>query len=76
MVAGFGYLMVSTIKYPDFKGKGEKNRVIPAVLTLLLSGYILFLSWQSLPFVVFFGYVVFGILNTIFALFESRPSGN
>jgi CDP-diacylglycerol---serine O-phosphatidyltransferase len=75
MVAVFGYLMVSTIKYPDFKGKGEKIRVIPAIVTVLLAGYILFLSWQALPFVVFFSYAVFGILNTIFGLFESRPSG-
>lgn len=74
MVAGFAYLMVSTIKYPDFKGKGEKLRVIPAILTLVLAGYLLFLSRDAVPFAVFFGYAVFGILNTIFGLFESKPS--
>lgn len=75
MIACFGYLMISTIKYPDFKGKGEKIRVVPVAITLVVVGYILVLSWHALPFVVFFGYVVFGILNTIFGLFEARPSG-
>ncbi|MDR3592372.1 MAG: CDP-diacylglycerol--serine O-phosphatidyltransferase [Negativicutes bacterium] len=76
MVAGFAYLMVSTIKYPDFKGKGEKVRVVPVALTALLAGYILYVSLWALPFVVFFGYAVFGILNTIFGLLEARPSGS
>ena len=29
MVLIFGYLMVSKVKYPDFKGKGEKIRILP-----------------------------------------------
>ncbi|MDR3565843.1 MAG: CDP-diacylglycerol--serine O-phosphatidyltransferase [Negativicutes bacterium] len=72
MVAVFAYLMVSTIKYPDFKGKGEKIRVIPSILALALAGYIVFLSPEALLFAAFFTYAVFGILNTIFALFDSK----
>lgn len=74
LVAVFAYLMVSTVKYPDFKGKGEKIRPIPAVIALLLGAYILFLSLKAVLFVGFFSYAVFGILNTIFGLFETSTA--
>lgn len=72
MVAVCGYLMVSTIKYPDFKGKGEKIRMIPVIMTLLIAGYILFTMKDAILFVPFFAYALFGILNTIFGLFEYK----
>jgi CDP-diacylglycerol--serine O-phosphatidyltransferase len=75
MVAIFAYLMVSTVKYPDFKGKeGEKIRPIPAVIALLLGGYIIFLSFKAIIFAGFFTYAVLGILNTIFGIFDSKPT--
>jgi len=70
------YLMVSTIKYPDFKGHGEKIRMIPAVITIVISAYILFMltfSVSTILFVPFFAYTLFGILNTVFGLFDSKP---
>lgn len=72
MVAIFAYLMVSTIKYPDFKGKGEKIRLIPAVVGVSLALYIIFTYSNSLLFAPMFSYAVFGILNNIFALFETK----
>ena len=75
LVAVFAYLMVSTIKYPDFKGKGEKIRLVPAIVSVAMAIYIVTLYIQSIPFVLFFGYAVFGILNTFFALFESESVG-
>lgn len=66
-----GLLMVSTVKYPDFKGKGEKIRVIPAVLTLLIAGYVIFVTQQFNLFIPFFSYVIFGILNSVFGLFDN-----
>ncbi len=74
MVLLCGYLMVSTIKYPDFKGQGEKIRVIPVVMTLLISGYILFTMKDAILFVPFFAYALFGILNTIFGLFDYKSA--
>ncbi|MEN6564764.1 MAG: CDP-diacylglycerol--serine O-phosphatidyltransferase [Veillonellales bacterium] len=74
MVCIFAYLMVSSIKYPDFKGKGEKIRMVPAILTLLIAGYILFVQHNAIVFVIFFAYALFGILNTIMGLFfHSSP---
>lgn len=72
MVAVCAYLMVSTIKYPDFKGKGEKIRMIPAALSILISGYILFTVKDAVLFVPFFAYALFGILNTTFGLFDDK----
>ena len=74
MVLLCGYLMVSTIKYPDFKGQGEKIRIIPVVMTLLISGYILFTMKDAILFVPFFAYALFGILNTIFGLFDYKSA--
>jgi CDP-diacylglycerol--serine O-phosphatidyltransferase len=70
MVCVFAYLMVSTIKYPDFKGKGEKFRMLPALICLGIGIYILILSREAVFFVPFFVYVLFGIFNAIFALFD------
>lgn len=74
MIAIFAYLMVSTIKYPDFKGKGEKIRVVPAILTVLIGGYILYLEHSAILFAIFFSYAMLGILNTIFGLFNQKTS--
>lgn len=73
MVLIFAYLMVSTIRYPDFKGKdGEPVRVIPAVISVAVGAYILFLTTNSFLFVPFFVYALFGILNTTFGMFDRR----
>ncbi|AIF51908.1 CDP-diacylglycerol--serine O-phosphatidyltransferase [Pelosinus sp. UFO1] len=72
IVTIFAYLMVSTIKYPDFKGKGEKIRIIPAIITIFISGYILFITKDAILFSPFFAYALFGILNTVFGLFDSK----
>ena len=72
MVAIFGYLMVSTIQYPDFKGHGERLKVLPIALTVIAAGYILYLSWQAIFFVPFFAFAIFGILNTIFNMLEKK----
>lgn len=73
MVLIFAYLMVSTVRYPDFKGKdGEPIRLIPAVLTVVLAVYILYLSLEAILFVPFFSYALFGILNTVFGLFDAK----
>ncbi|MBP2626473.1 MAG: CDP-diacylglycerol/serine O-phosphatidyltransferase [Firmicutes bacterium] len=77
MVIICAYLMVSTIKYPDFKGQGEKIRMIPVGITIFISGYILFginCTIGTLLFVPFFAYALFGILNTLFGLFEIKSA--
>jgi CDP-diacylglycerol--serine O-phosphatidyltransferase len=74
LVIVFAYLMVSTIKYPDFKGKGEKIRIIPAIITILVAGYILFMAKDAVLFTPFFAYALFGILNTVFGLFDYKTT--
>ena len=72
LVLIFAYLMVSTVKYPDFKGKGEKLRTVPAIISIGTSIYILCIVPNSYLFTAFFSYTLFGIFNTIFGLFD-RP---
>ncbi|WP_346354228.1 CDP-diacylglycerol--serine O-phosphatidyltransferase [Azotosporobacter soli] len=65
-VALFGYLMVSTIRYPDFKGKeGEPLRVLPAIVALLTGGCLLYLLPNAYVFAPFAAYALFGLLNTL-----------
>lgn len=71
MVVIVGLLMVSTIKYPDFKGKGEKIRVIPAIIALTAGVYVLYMGQLgAVLFTPFFVYILFGILNTAFSLLD------
>lgn len=72
MVAIFAYLMVSSVKYPDFKGKGEKIRLVPVVLSFIVGAYILYIAHSAILFVPFFVYALFGILNTVFGLLETK----
>jgi CDP-diacylglycerol--serine O-phosphatidyltransferase len=72
MVALVAYLMVSTIKHPDFKGKGEKTRKIPLAVTVLICAYLLFLNQAAIVFVPFFGFSLFGILNTLFGVLDKK----
>lgn len=77
MVMIFGYLMVSTVKYPDFKGKGEPIRIIPVMLSILAACSIIFILYSTdkiygILFVPFITYAIFGILNTVFGLFSNR----
>lgn len=68
LVAIFGYLMVSKVKYPDFKGHGEKLQVIPAGIALLVGCFIVITYHNALLFAPFFAYALFGILNTVFCI--------
>lgn len=70
LVLLFGYLMVSTIKYPDFKGKGETFGKIPAVIAAAVGLYIFITYSNSLLFVIFFTYILFGLLNLGFNVFK------
>ncbi|MBP2639981.1 MAG: CDP-diacylglycerol/serine O-phosphatidyltransferase [Firmicutes bacterium] len=72
MVAIFAYLMVSTVHYPDFKGKGEPIHLLAVMITAALSLYLLFLLHNAFFFVPFFAYTLFGILNSLFNLFSQR----
>jgi len=77
MVMSFGYLMVSTVKYPDFKGYGEKIRIIPVIIAALTAVATVFIvinagDFWGLLFVPFITYTILGILNTGFGLFDQR----
>ena len=66
-VAFVGYLMVSTIKYPEFKGHGEKIKPAPVVVTLVIVGALLFLRPDSWLFAPFFAFMLFGLVNSLFS---------
>ena len=67
-VAVVGYLMVSTIKYPDFKGHGEKIKPAPVVVTLMIVIAMMFHFPQSWLFAPFFTFMLFGLINSLFAI--------
>lgn len=66
-VSVVGYLMVSKIKYPDFKGKGEKIKPIPVIITLVLVAGLLYYRPDGWLFAPFFAFTVFGLINSVFS---------
>jgi len=60
----YGLLMYSTVRYPDFKGKGNPIRKFSAVLAVVLAVYLLYiLPMIAIPFVLFFSYTIMGLVN-------------
>lgn len=61
------YLMVSEVKYPDFKGKGALVIQKPAVgIVLVLGGLALVWDWHVWPVLPFALYTLFGLVNLAF----------
>lgn len=77
MMIVVGYLMVSTIKYPDFKGKGEKIYMLPVAITAAAAVYLavtVIHTALAVLFVPFFAYTILGILNTAFRFLAVRSA--
>ena len=71
-VAVTGYLMVSHVHYPDFKGGGERIYVVSKLVALIVFAGILYVGrTAALPAVftaIFAAYAFFGIVNHVTAL--------
>lgn len=63
-----GFLMVSKVKYPDFKGHGEKIKPAPVVVTLMIVMAMVFHFPASWLFAPFFTFMLFGLVNSLFAI--------
>ena len=57
--------MVSSFRYPDFKGKDFPINKIALGLSLFIAIGLVYMSWQAIGFAVFFSFMAFGILNTL-----------
>jgi len=66
--------MVSHVHYPDFKGGGETLYTLPKIAAVIVFVGIIFLGRESVLFAiltaVFSTYAIFGILNSLYALFH------
>ena len=63
-----GFLMVSKVKYPDFKGHGEKIKRAPVIITLMIVIAMVYYFPQSWLFAPFFTFMLFGLINSLFAI--------
>ena len=67
LVMVVGYLMVSTVHYPDFKGDGEKMNLAAKLVAAVIFAAILVWGMESIICAVlvasFAAYAVFGIIN-------------
>ena len=61
-----GYLMVSTIRYPEFKGHGDKILPVPAVLTAAAVIALLVFRPDARLFAPFFAFMLLGLMNIPF----------
>ena len=78
-IAIIGYLMISHVHYPDFKGDGEKIYLISKIFALVVFvGVLYFGSAAILPAVftaVFATYALFGIVNHMIAIMACAKEG-
>ena len=63
-----GFLMVSKVKYPDFKGHGEKIKRAPVIITLMIVIAMVYYFPQSWLFAPFLTFMLFGLINSLFAI--------
>lgn len=72
----YGYLMISTVRYPDFKGKGNPIAMPAAVVGIVVGLLPLFFapSMQLIPFLLFFLYTMVGLVNAAYRLFVPYQS--
>lgn len=60
------YLLVSEVKYPDFKGKGAlKIQRVAIMLTVALGASAIAYDWHTWPVLPFALYTAFGLINEI-----------
>ena len=63
------FLMVSTVHYPDFKGKGERIYLASKIAFVIIFAAILYAGREAVLFAVLFAifatYAAFGIINTL-----------
>lgn len=68
-----GYLLVSTFKYPDFKGKGEKISKVALIIVAVFAVCVLYFGREAIGYAILFdifiSYALLGILNTVFTFF-------
>lgn len=71
MVASLAYLMVSNIKYPDFKKAGaRKAKRVPILMSVSFFAYMAFTHPQTLLFLPLATYALYGIINRACTLGE------
>ena len=76
LVTVVAYLMISTVHYPDFKGKGETIYLKAKIISVVIFVAIVFWGRDSLPYALvsafFCTYAIFGIINSLCALFAKE----
>jgi len=61
-----GYMMVSEVHYPDFKGHGADKMNVTAIAFVAIIGVALLVwNWHIIVVLPFFLYLLFGICNTL-----------
>ena len=61
-----GYDVPQSIRYPDFKGKGNPLFKVPVIIGLAIGAYIFYLRPEGWPFVIMFTYTLIGIINAVY----------
>lgn len=61
-----GCIMYSSIKFPDFKGKGNPMFMPPVVVAFAIGAYLLYNTPSAWPFIAMFTYSIAGIINSLY----------
>ena len=61
-----GCILYSSIRFPDFKGKGNPLFKLPVIVAFAVGALLLYANPQGWPFVVMFTYTAAGIINALY----------
>lgn len=61
-----GLILYSTIRYPDFKGKGNPLFKLPVIVGMAIGAYMLYLRPEGWAFIIMFTYTIIGIINAVY----------
>ena len=68
MTLAIAIIMYSSVKFPDFKGKGNPMYRYPVILAVLIGCYLLLQKPSGWPFVGMFIYFIAGVINSVYCL--------
>ena len=76
MTLAVAIILYSSVKFPDFKGKGNPMYRYPVILAVLIGAYLLWQRPSGWPFVGMFTYFIAGIINAVYCLLFVKEEGN
>ncbi len=72
MTFAVAVIMYSSVKFPDFKGKGNPMFLLPVVIAVAVGAFMLWQKPSAWMFVAMFTYTLAGVVNFVYVLVTGK----